>query len=112
MTASKLDGSLPARRRSNSAFSFGSALARRPSQSVRGLAPALPAVRQASRMSAGISKGGESQLKNLRAPAISSAPSGEPYALLVPALVGAPKPIVVLQAIIVGLSEWRAASMA
>ena len=41
----------------------------------------------------------------LRAPAISSAPSGEPCALLVPALVGAPKPIVVLQAISVGRSD-------
>ena len=29
-----------------------------------------------------------------------------------PNVVGAPKPMVVLQAIIVGLSEWRAASMA
>src|SRR5882757_4294474 len=112
MTASKLDGSLPLSRRSNSAFSFGSALARRPSQSVRALTLPLPAVRQASRISAGISKGDDSQLKNLRAPAISSGPSGEPCALLVPALVGAPKPMVVLQAIIVGLSEWRAASMA
>lgn len=55
---------------------------------------------------------GESQPKNFRAPAISSAPSGEPCALLVPALVRAPKPMVVLQAIIVGLSEWRAASIA
>jgi hypothetical protein len=44
--------------------------------------------------------------------AISSAPSGEPCALLVPALVGAPKPMVVLQAIKVGLSERLAASMA
>src|SRR5438445_12127801 len=96
MTASKLDGSLPLSRRSNSALSFGSALARRPSQSVRGLTPALPAARQAAMMSAGVSKGGESQLKNLRAPAISSAPSGGPCGLLVPALVGGAKRVVVV----------------
>ena len=43
---------------------------------------------------------------------ISSGPSGEPWAVLVPALVGAPKPIVVLQAIRVGLSDCWAVSMA
>ena len=41
----------------------------------------------------------------LRAPATSAAPGASPCALLVPALVGKPKPIVVLQAIIVGRSD-------
>ena len=41
----------------------------------------------------------------LRAPAISSAPSGEPCDDALPALVGAPKPIVVRQAIITGRSD-------
>ena len=40
-----------------------------------------------------------------RAPLISSAPSGEPCADALPALVGAPKPMVVLQAISTGLSD-------
>ncbi len=38
-------------------------------------------------------------------PLISSAPSGEPCAEDLPALVGAPKPMVVRQAIITGLSD-------
>ncbi len=63
-------------------------------------------------MSAGITKGGESQSSALRAPAISSAPSGEPCAALVPALVGAPKPMVVLEAISVGRSDFCAVSIA
>ena len=87
---------------------------RRPdaSPSRRACRPKLwPAARQASRMSAGTSKADSPSRRVLRAPAISSAPSGEPCALLVPALVGAPKPIVVLQAISVGRSDVRAASM-
>src|SRR5215208_6872514 len=64
-----------------------------------------PALRQLSRISAGISKAASLQPSALRAPAISSAPSGEPCELDLPALLGAPKPIVVLQAISVGLSE-------
>ena len=63
-------------------------------------------------MSAGISKGGHCQPSFCRAPAISSLPSGEPCTALVPALVGAPKPMVVRAAISVGRSERCAASMA
>jgi hypothetical protein len=44
--------------------------------------------------------------------AISSSPSGEPWHLDVPHLVGAPKPILVLQAIRVGLSDFCALAMA
>ncbi len=45
-------------------------------------------------------------------PAISAAPGASPCALFVPARVGRPKPIVVLQAIMVGLSEFCAARTA
>src|SRR6185369_7646476 len=72
----------------------------------------VPALRQASSTSAGTSNGGYSQPKNSRAPAMSAAPSGEPCALLVPALVGAPQPMVVLAAISVGRSELCAFSIA
>ena len=47
----------------------------------------------------GISNGGAVQPSFCRAGAISSAPSGEPWAFSVPPLFGAPKPIVVRQAI-------------
>src|SRR5262245_34082088 len=98
IAASSPSGKVPAVRLSNSALTFESAAASRFCQSARLPAEALPALRQASRISAGNSNGGRSQPKNLRAPAISSAPSGEPCALAVPALVGAPQPIVVLAA--------------
>ena len=68
----------------------------------------VDAWRKAGTASAGTSNGGRSQPKNLRAPAISSAPSGEPCALFVPALVGAPQPIVVLAAMSVGRSDFCA----
>jgi hypothetical protein len=48
------------------------------------------AARQAARMSAGISNGACGQSSALRAPAISSAPSGSPCDLDLPARVGAP----------------------
>ena len=66
----------------------------------------------ASRTSVGIWNGASLQPSFSRAPLISSAPSGEPCELDLPALVGAPKPIVVLQAIIDGLSEVLAFSIA
>ena len=64
----------------------------RPCQRCAGGAPGVST-------SAGISNGARVQPSFSRAPSISSAPSGEPCALDLPALVGAPKPIVVLQAI-------------
>ena len=64
-------------------------------------------------MSSGTTNGaGQAQCAFLRAPATSSAPCGSPCALGVPALVGAPKPMVVLQAISVGLSDFCAAWIA
>ena len=63
-------------------------------------------------MSAGISNGACVQPSFSRAPLISSAPSGEPCADALPALLGAPKPMVVLQAIITGRSEACAFSSA
>ena len=63
-------------------------------------------------MSAGISNGAWVQPSFSRAPLISSAPSGEPCADALPALVGAPKPMVVLQAISTGLSDVCAFSSA
>ena len=48
----------------------------------------------------------------LRTPSISSSPSGAPCAALLPALVGAPKPMVVLQATTVGLAVTFALAMA
>src|SRR3954471_14758884 len=71
-----------------------------------------PATRQSLRMSSGISNAGAVHPSFSRAPLISSAPSGEPCEEDLPALVGAPKPIVVLQAIIVGLSDFFAAAIA
>src|SRR6185437_1376915 len=71
-----------------------------------------PAVRQALRISAGTSNGADVQPSVLRAPAISSAPSGDPCDFSEPCLVGAPKPILVLHAIRTGLSESCAFSSA
>ena len=71
-----------------------------------------PARRHASSTSSGMTKGSASQLRCLRVAAISSAPSGEPCTLWVPALFGAPKPIVVLAAMKVGRSDLWASSMA
>ena len=111
MVSSKLAGSLPAMRRSNSRVGRPMRQTRF-SQSARGAAPRVPASRQADMMSSGITKGGESQFSAWRVAAISSSPSGEPCAALVPALVGAPKPMVVLAAISVGLSDFCAVSIA
>ena len=51
-----------------------------------------------------MTKGGESQPRILRAPAISSSPGASLCAFCVPALVGKPKPMIVRQAIMVGWS--------
>ena len=98
-------------RRSNSARAVaggGEAL----SQSARGAAPRVPASRQARQDVVRDLEGRRIPVSALRAPAISSSPSGEPCAALVPALVGAPKPMVVLAAISVGRSDFCAVSMA
>ena len=65
---------------------------------------------QAARSSAGTSNGGAVQLKLLARRATSSTPSASPCVALVPALVGAPQPMMVLQQISdgrSGLGLWR-----
>ena len=96
MASSKPDCSVPLVRRLNST-PRSPAAASRFSHSARGAAPRAPASRQGDSTSSGMTKGGHSQFSALRAPAISSLPSGEPCTALVPALVGAPKPMVVLR---------------
>ena len=71
-----------------------------------------PAARQASRISAGTSNGADVQPSFLRAPAISSAPRASRAISPMPAFFGAPKPIVVLQAISDGLCRNFAPSPA
>ena len=63
-------------------------------------------------MSAGTSNGGDVQPSFSRAPLTSSGPSGEPCDFSLPALVGAPKPITVRQAIRLGRSDVCAAAIA
>ena len=75
----------------------------RASHAARSDAPLPPAVRQASRISAGISNGADVQPIDCLVSAFSSAPSGAPCALAVPARFGEPLPISVLQRINVGL---------
>ena len=102
-----LPGSSPRMRRSNSARCVGRRARRgAASQALRaalralaGGAPGVEHVGRESRTARAV------QPSFSRAPSISSAPSGEPCALAVPALVGAPKPMVVWQAISVGRSD-------
>src|ERR1035437_332981 len=96
-------GRSPFMRRSNSARFPASSAARRVLQSACAPFERSPALRQADRMSAGMSNGAWVQPSFSRAPLISSAPSGEPCDDALPALVGAPKPMVVLHAISTGL---------
>src|SRR5258706_9761929 len=95
----------PRMRRSNSARLPASSAASFFFQAACASCERLPALRQLSRMSAGTSNGAALQPSALRAPAISSAPSGEPCGDDLPALVGGRKPIVVLQAISLGLFD-------
>src|SRR5664279_3349586 len=99
-------------RRSNSARLPALSAARCLIQSACASFERSPALRHADRMSAGISNGAWLQPSVERAPLISSAPSGEPCDEALPALLGAPKPMVVLQAIITGLLEPCAFSSA
>ena len=55
-------------------------------------------------MSSGMTNGGDSQPSVLRAYATSSGPSASPCADLVPCLLGAPQPMMVLQQMIEGWS--------
>ncbi len=93
-------GSLPSSARSNSARML--LCASRFSQARRAPAPRLPAACQRSYRSAGMVNGGSVQPSAAFAPAASVAPSAEPCTAAVPALVGAPKPMMVRQAISVG----------
>ncbi len=103
--SAKAVGRRPSRRRRNSSRLAGAIASTLARQSACALAPRAPASRQAARRSAGISNGACGQFSAALVPASSSAPSGSPCALALPARVGAPKPITVLQAISVGLSE-------
>jgi hypothetical protein len=77
------------------------------------LRPLEPISRHSRSNCSGITNGGDSQPRILRAPAISSSPGASLWAFWVPALVGKPKPMMVLLAIIDGLSVTaRAAVMA
>ena len=105
-------GSSPRRRRSNSARRADAIAAKRSFQLWCAALPALPALRHSARTSAGMTKAGSGQPSRSRAPLISSAPSGEPWLFSVPALLGAPKPMVVRQAISDGRAEACAAAMA
>ena len=106
------NGRSPLIRRANSPrFSTGSA-ARRSSHALCADFERCPAARHQFSTSAGISNGAYDQPSVSRAPLISSAPSGEPCDDDLPALVGAPKPMVVLHAIIVGLPDVLAFSIA
>ncbi len=103
-------GSSPAIAASNSAL-CGEA-SRRFCQSSRAPDPRDPALRQSETTSSGSSNGAWSQPTASRTPAISSSPVMAPCAFAVPASVGAPKPMTVLQAIIDGRSDIFALSMA
>ena len=82
--------------------------ARRLSQARRAPAPRLPTARQRSSRSSGTVNGGSCQPSAAFAPAASWPPSGEPWVAAVPALVGAPRPMMVRQAISVGFFERMA----
>src|SRR3981081_1302921 len=96
------------KRRSNSARLRADSVAKRASHSVRAAAPRAPASRQLFNASDGTENGSSEMPSFSLAPLSSSAPSASPCTLAVPALVGAPKPIVVLQAIIEGLLDFCA----
>src|ERR1700722_20481176 len=105
-------GSSPFMRRENSARVLASAASSLFFQDAESLAPRPPASRQNFITSSGITKGGSCHPQRLRAPAISAAPRGEPCAAAVPALVGAPNAIVVLQAMREGRTLVRASEIA
>ena len=82
------------------------------SQSSRARRPRSATLAHAPRTDAGTSKGAWLQPSEERAASISAAPSGAPWVLCEPAMVGAPLPMTVRQAISDGLAERRALAMA
>ncbi len=100
-------GSSPAMRRSNSArWSGGERLEPLAARPCAPPCARWPAARHSVAHVGGHLEGAAPIQPSLsRAPLISSAPSGEPWHFSVPALVGAPKPIMVRQAISDGRSE-------
>ena len=105
-------GRVPAIMRRNSALGAGSIASTRASQAARAAAPRSPTSRQADSTASGTTKGAWGQPSFSRAPAISSKPRGAPWVAAVPALPGAPYPMVVRQPMRDGLAEARAVSMA
>jgi len=97
-------GNAPPMRRSNSARRAAGAALSRSFQAWCAVLPAKAALRHISRTSAGMAKAPSVQPSCSRAPRISSAPSGAPWDFSVPALFGAPKPMMVRQAISEGRS--------
>jgi hypothetical protein len=93
-------------------FPVGASASTRSVHASRSAAPRPPASRQADRMGCGTSKGAAVQPIAAFAPASSSPPNGSPCAFDVPAFFGAPKPIVVRQAMRLGRSEACARSRA
>ena len=105
-------GSSPRMRRSNSARCRAASAARRCSQASRAGRPRARRRRaMRCRMSAGISNGGEVQPSFCAGAGDLLGAERRAVAFSVPPLVGAPKPMVVRQAIIDGRSDFRAASM-
>jgi len=99
----QLSGSFPDIARSKSARWFD--VARRLSQARRVPAERSPAVCHIAVRSSGTVNGGAVQPSNCFAAAASAGPSGEPCVPAVPALVGAPRPMMVRQAMSVGLRD-------
>jgi hypothetical protein len=95
------------------AFRVGFRFSRRASHSLRAFVERRPARRQASSTSEGTAKASDSQFSALRVAAISSAPSGEPCAPCACRPCSARRSrSSSSQAIIVGLSDFWASSMA
>jgi hypothetical protein len=113
--AGRRDGLLPIGRQLAviAALEFGTQSGRRRLDAVRpGHAVALRAdLAPLAQQRLGITNGRESHPRILRAPAISSSPGASLCAFSVPALVGIPKPMIVLQAIKDGLSVMSRAAV-
>jgi hypothetical protein len=75
------------------------------------LAPFEPISRHDISNASGMTNGGESRFSIWRAPAISASPGASLCAFWVPARVGMPKPMIVLQAIMEGRSVTERAAM-